>query len=325
MIIGLRSRLTPSSSSTLKIHLKWVTTKAAPFHLFIASRSSANAEPGSDYEQSLVSALKSCASYKGVIQGRQLHGLVFKSGLDFNTFIGNSLINMYAKCGCIHDAELLFGSSPRLDPVSCNIMIDGYVRLGELRLARQVFDKTPEKGCVSFTTMIMGLSKSGQWWNAIELFRDMMVNGLVPNEVTMASVLSAYAHLEGGVCSGGMLHGLVVRLGIAELVLVSTNLVLLYCTCSKLEEAEDVINTMPMEADVVIWGTLLAACRKHENVEIGERAAQHLTRLDPSHGAGRVLLSNIYLENGRWEDASLVRREIRSQRMIRSPAYSGFV
>ncbi|KAL9663475.1 hypothetical protein QQ045_018862 [Rhodiola kirilowii] len=151
---SLLRNLTPSVSSPTP-YLKWVTTKVDPFHL-----SRINPQQ-LDYELWLVSVLKSCATSTAVRQGRQVHGLVKKSGLDSNTFIRNSLIKLYAKCGCIRGAELLFCSHSRLDPVSCNIMIDGYVRIGELKLARQLFDKMPERGCVSFTTMIMGLAKSG--------------------------------------------------------------------------------------------------------------------------------------------------------------------
>lgn len=53
----------------------------------------------------------------------------------------------------------------------------------------------------------------------------------------------------------------------------------------RLKEAEELIRRMPMKADFVIWGTLLAACRMHDNVEVGERAAQNLTRVEPIHGA----------------------------------------
>jgi pentatricopeptide repeat protein len=92
-----------------------------------------------------------------------------------------------------------------------------------------------------------------------------------------------------------------------------------------LEEAEEMIRSMPMEADVVIWGTLLAACRTHGNVNIGERAAENLARVAPSHGGGKVLLSNIYANAGRWEDVSFVRSVMQSQTMDREPGCSGVV
>nr|TKS04722.1 pentatricopeptide repeat-containing protein [Populus alba] len=52
----------------------------------------------------------------------------------------------------------------------------------------------------------------------------------------------------------------------------------------RLEEAEELIRSMPMKADVVIWGMLLSACKTHRNITIGERAAENLAKLDPSNG-----------------------------------------
>lgn len=92
-----------------------------------------------------------------------------------------------------------------------------------------------------------------------------------------------------------------------------------------LEEAEEMIRSMPMKADIVIWGTLLAACRTHGDVNIGERAAESLAGLAPSHGGGKVLLSNIYADAGRWEDVSIVRRVMQNQIMERMPGCSGVV
>ena len=92
-----------------------------------------------------------------------------------------------------------------------------------------------------------------------------------------------------------------------------------------LEEAEEMIRNMPMKADFVIWGTLSAACRTHGNVNIGERTAEGLAGLAPSHGGGKVILSNIYADAGRWEYVSIVRRVMQNQIMERIPGCSGVV
>ncbi|KAB2625322.1 pentatricopeptide repeat-containing protein [Pyrus ussuriensis x Pyrus communis] len=71
----------------------------------------------------------------------------------------------------------------------------------------------------------------------------------------------------------------------------------------RVEGAEKMIRSMPLKADVVIWGMLLAACGTHGNLERGEMAAESLTRLQPSHGPVRVHLSNLYADAGKWEKA----------------------
>ena len=82
------------------------------------------------------------------------------------------------------------------------------------------------------------------------------------------------------------------------------------------------MQNMPMEADAIIWGTLLAACKMYENTDVGERAAQNRAKVEPSHGPSRVLLSNLYADAGRWDDAFLVRRAMQKENLARSPGYS---
>ncbi|KAG0479764.1 hypothetical protein HPP92_010622 [Vanilla planifolia] len=87
-----------------------------------------------------------------------------------------------------------------------------------------------------------------------------------------------------------------------------------------LEEAEELIASMPMEADVVIWGSMLASARTYQKVEFGEGAAEKLARLDPGHEAGRVLMSNIYADADRWDEVSLLLLTVNSRKRT---AHSG--
>lgn len=162
---------------------------------------------------------------------------------------------MYAKCGRLADARLLFDSCSKLDSVSCNIMLSGYVKLRQLENARQLFDKMPDRGCVSYTTMILGLAQNDCWSEAIEVFKDMRSAGVAPNEVTMASVMSACSHI-GGIWNCLMLHALVIKLNFVGLVLISTNLLHMYCVCSSLKDARRLFSEMPVR-NTVSWNVML--------------------------------------------------------------------
>lgn len=145
-------------------------------------------------------------------------------------------------------------------------MLAGYVKFGYLRYAREMFDKMPHKSHVSFTTMIMGLAQGGCWYDAVDLFKGMRRLGLVPNEVTMSSVLSAYSHC-GGFRNGGMLHTLVVKIGVDGFNVVLTNLVLVYCSCSCLVDARAVFNEMPAK-NIVVWNVMLNGYSKGRDVDL---------------------------------------------------------
>ncbi|XP_038876269.1 pentatricopeptide repeat-containing protein At5g19020, mitochondrial [Benincasa hispida] len=246
---------------TIPLYPKWVsafsTIGSSPRPLrnlssFLNGRPSSNCL---DYELSLVSTLKYCASSSAIFPGQQIHVIVLKSGFNSNTFILNSLINMYVKCGLLSDARLLFDSCSVLDSVSCNIMISGYVKLRQLENARQLFDKMPERGCVSYTTMILGLAQNDCWREAIEVFKDMRSAGVAPNEVTMASVMSACSHI-GDMWNCRMLHALVIKLHFFDLVLISTNLLHMYCVRSSLKDARRLFSEMPVR-NTVSWNVML--------------------------------------------------------------------
>ncbi|MBA0739552.1 hypothetical protein Gogos_012813, partial [Gossypium gossypioides] len=173
---------------------------------------------------------------------------------------------MYAKCGFLQDAERLFSSSPNLDPVSYNIMISGYVKSGRFHEARSLFDQMPKKGCVSYTTMVMGFASKGYWREAIGIFKEMRYGGILPNEVTLASLISACSGF-GGISICRMLHGLAVKVILDEFVIVSTNLLHMYCVCGSLKDGRDLFNQM-LEKNVVSWNVMLNGYAKAGDVEL---------------------------------------------------------
>ncbi|KAF8387993.1 hypothetical protein HHK36_026659 [Tetracentron sinense] len=263
------------SPSILISNRKWVSTiprKNQPplpdrpeYHLRLFFHARENQKyPTSEF--ALVSALKSCSSLVAIFLGEQIHSLAFKSGLNSNIFIQNSLINLYVKCGRIDAARSMFDSCSRLDYASCNIMIAGYVKLGQLEDARQLFDITPIRNCVSFTSMIMGLAQNDRSIEALEVFKEMLAAGVTPNEVTLGSVISAYSHL-GGIQNGRMIHAMVIKLGLEAFNLVSTNLVHIYSICSSIGAAKVIFDEMP-ERNIVTWNVMLNGYSKAGLVDL---------------------------------------------------------
>ncbi|KAL2922008.1 hypothetical protein RDABS01_013499 [Bienertia sinuspersici] len=175
---------------------------------------------------------------------------------------------MYVKCGQIGVAKVLFKSCLRLDSISCNIMLGAYVKSGLLDDALQLFDIMPDKGCVSYTTMIMGLAQSDRWSDAIAVFKGMRVVNVAPNEVTMASVISSYAHV-GRISDGKAIQALTTKLGLKDFVLVSTNLLHMYCIHSSLGDARSLFNEMP-ETNIVSWNVMLNGYSKARLLDLAK-------------------------------------------------------
>ncbi|KAI5650608.1 hypothetical protein M9H77_36613 [Catharanthus roseus] len=253
-----------------------------------------------DYELSIISALKYCSSNLFIFQGRQLHCLTIKSGLCSNIFIQNSLMSFYVKCGLISSAKQIIDGAEGFDCVSCNILISGYVKFGHLNDARELFDKMPDKSCVSYTTMIMALARNGLSGEAIWIFRDMSFSAVLPNEVTMASVMTAYLHCFGGrVEMGRMLHGFVLKLGLDVFVLVSTNLVHMYCLSSCLRDAGMLFSKLP-ERNIVTWNVMLNGYSKAGMLD---SARELFERINDKDVVSWGTIIDGYLQVGRLNEA----------------------
>jgi pentatricopeptide repeat protein len=79
-----------------------------------------------------------------------------------------------------------------------------------------------------------------------------------------------------------------------------------------LQEAENMIKTMPCKPHFATWMALLSACRIHKNVEMGERIAKQVIELESENAAGYVLPANIYAASGNrhlCEDVEWQRKE----------------
>ncbi|KAL3850188.1 hypothetical protein ACJIZ3_012070 [Penstemon smallii] len=89
-----------------------------------------------------------------------------------------------------------------------------------------------------------------------------------------------------------------------------------------MEEAVSLINSLGIKVGANIWGALLGASRVHGNVELGCWAAEHLLELKPDHSGYYVLLSNMYAEAGRWDEADRVRKLMNKRRVVKNPGCS---
>lgn len=79
---------------------------------------------------------------------------------------------------------------------------------------------------------------------------------------------------------------------------------------------------MSVKPTMVVWTSLLNACRTYNNVELGECVAKYLFELDPNNVAHYVLLSNIYATSSKWDGVQKLRNMMKDRGVKEMSAYS---
>nr|AYM00583.1 pentatricopeptide repeat protein [Salvia miltiorrhiza] len=230
----------------------------------------------------LANVLRACGKVATLEMGDQVNCCSVKHGLDSDIVVMNGLIDMYVKCG-------------------------------SLERARKVFDCMPNPNVVSWSSLVVGYAQFGLGEEALNLFSEMKKRGVKPNQVTFVGVLTACSHV--GLVDEGMqlLKSMEHEHGVIPTREHISCVVDLLARAGRIHDAEAFINKLGLEADVVIWKTLLAACKSRGNVEVGRRVAEKILRVDPSNSAAHALLCNIHASAGNWKDVARLRASMREK------------
>ncbi|KAF5746734.1 pentatricopeptide repeat-containing protein [Tripterygium wilfordii] len=236
--------------------------------------------------------LSACAQIGALDMGRWIHANLKSNKLMNDVFLATSLVDMYAKCGCIDIASELFHS------MSC-------------------------KNLCSWNAMLSGLAMHGYGFAALELFKEMESTCVAPNDVTFVAVLAACSHI-GSVDEGRkQFNGMRNKYNLTPKIEHYGCMIDIFSRAGLIKEAKELIQDMPMEPNVIIWGALLNACRIYGYDDIGDDVVECLQKLASEDGGCYILLSNIYAAKNRWSEVEKIRklmRELRPEKNI--PGFS---
>ncbi|GAB4842115.1 hypothetical protein Ancab_012073 [Ancistrocladus abbreviatus] len=145
----------------------------------------------------ITSAVSACASLKAMENGIELHSLAIRMGLADDVLVGNSLIDMYSKCGDLEAAQQVFDAILEKDVYTWNSMIGGYCRGGYCGKAHDLFskmwDSDVQPSVVTWNAMISGYIQNGDEDQAMDLFQQMGKGGIVkPDTSSWNSLISGY-------------------------------------------------------------------------------------------------------------------------------------
>ncbi|KAH7434235.1 hypothetical protein KP509_06G006800 [Ceratopteris richardii] len=182
--------------------------------------------------------LKVSGAVTDVVSGKKVHSDIIKLGfLENNTILGNTLLDMYIKCGAYEEAM-------------------------------EVFNALPFRDVVSWNTLISGCFERGNDEYALECFDRMQHEGLYPDVVTFTYILKACGRVNAAY-RGAEIHVEMVRNKMLEgCSVLGSALLDMYIKCGALARAQSVFDDLKF-GDVVLWISLMAGVEDKKVVEAG--------------------------------------------------------
>ncbi|XP_028796754.1 pentatricopeptide repeat-containing protein At3g21470 [Neltuma alba] len=248
-------------------------------------------------EFTVVSILSACAQSGLLNVGKKIHHMIRKRALKMNQFVLSGLIDMYAKCG-------------------------------DLINARLVFEEFTERNIFCWNAMISGFAINGKCLEVLEFLGRMENSNVRPDGITFLTVLTACAH--GGFVNEALeLISKMLKCGLEISIKHYGCIVDLLGRTGRLEEAYELIKRMPMKPNDTVLGAMLGACRIHSDLEMAEQImkdirAQSLDSLSGDNSYG-VLMSNIYAASEKWEKAERVRIVEENEGSQKTPGCSSVI
>nr|UPT49104.1 pentatricopeptide repeat protein AaPPR191 [Agave angustifolia] len=242
-------------------------------------------------EVTVITVLSAVAQLGSLESGKWVHSYIENNKIRFNAQVGTALVDMYSKCGSLKDACL-------------------------------VFDRIRDKDIVAWNSMIAGYAMHGHSREALELFSRLRSTGLRPTDITFIAVLNACSHA-GLVGEGREFFSLMEKdYGIEPKIEHYGCMVDLLGRAGLVEEAYELVQSMRIKPDSVLWGSLMGACRLHKKMALAEKIADYLVNSGQANSGTYVLLSNIYAALGNWKEVNRVRSLMKESGVQKEPGCS---
>uniref|UniRef100_A0A0E0IJH5 Uncharacterized protein n=1 Tax=Oryza nivara TaxID=4536 RepID=A0A0E0IJH5_ORYNI len=225
------------------------------------------------------SILSLCADIARPFYCKPLHGYAIKAGILSDQSVSSSLVKVYSRSGNMDDS-------------------------------RKVFDEISVPDLVAWTTIIDGYAQHGSSQNALAMFDLMVQLGVRPDTVVLVSVLSACSR--NGLVEQGFnyFNSMRTAYGVEPELQHYCCMVDLLGRSGRLAEAKYFVDSMPMKPDLMVWSTLVAACRVHDDTVLG-RFVENKIREGNYDSGSFATLSNILANSGDWEEVARIRKTMK--------------
>ncbi|KAI4352560.1 hypothetical protein L6164_006797 [Bauhinia variegata] len=177
-----------------------------------------------------VSIFSLCAQTRDLQLGLQIHAKMLKAGVQLDFFVTSTMIDMYGKCGQVLNA-------------------------------RKVFNSMQNRNVVSWTALMTAFLQNGYFEETLNLFTNMKLENILPNDYTFAVSLYACAGLAAQ-RYGELLHAQVKKSGFKNHINVTNALINMYSKSGSIDSAYDVFSDM-IYRDTISWNAMICGFSHH--------------------------------------------------------------
>ncbi|XP_039144833.1 pentatricopeptide repeat-containing protein At1g19720-like [Dioscorea cayenensis subsp. rotundata] len=273
-------------------------------------------------EMTIACVISACASLKCLRKGRELHSYAIKRDSATSVLVGNALVDMYAKCGSLDNAERVFDAIRGKDVFTWNTMIGGYAQFGSCGKAYELFCKMEDSGVqrnvitwnvmisgyiqnkaedqamelfhrmeregirsntASWNALIAGTLGNGNLDKALNIFRQMQSVSVKPNSVTILSILPACANLVSG-WKVKEIHASLLHSGLDSDLAISNCLIDTYSKSGDLGSALMVFNGISSR-DLISCNSMISGCIMHGCPQLAQNLFNKIKKegIKPNH------------------------------------------
>jgi pentatricopeptide repeat protein len=184
-------------------------------------------------------------------------------GIDFVVFLnlisGCIQLGDFLLASSVHSLALKYGCDKE-DSIE-NLLITMYAKCGNLTSARMIFDAIFRKNVLSWTSIIAGYARSDHPKEALDLFRRMVRTENRPNGATLATVLSACANC-GSLNIGQEIEQYIFENGFQFDQQVQASLIHMYSKCGNINKAGEVFERVKNK-DLTTWTSMINSYAIH--------------------------------------------------------------
>ncbi|KAL6841467.1 hypothetical protein ACP4OV_028610 [Aristida adscensionis] len=147
-------------------------------------------------------------------------------------------------------------------PIVGTALLASYSKLCSTEEALSIFRTIDQRDVVTWSAMLTCYAQAGDSDGATNVFINMTMQGLKPNEYTISSVIDACASPTAGIDLGRQFHAISIKYRCQDEICVSSALISMYARKGSIECAQSVFERQT-DRDLVSWNSMMSGYAQH--------------------------------------------------------------